>query len=140
MKRALILTVVAGVLSSAASPAWAIKQLNDHFKKLYAGDEASEEFKALVAEAKCNVCHVDRENKKKVRNPFGTALHEALEKAEFPLAEFKKEPEKYAEQLTKIFKEVEKQESGSKKYKTFADRMKAGLLPGGDVKGKPDGQ
>ncbi|GIW99439.1 MAG: hypothetical protein KatS3mg111_2772 [Pirellulaceae bacterium] len=140
MRRLLVGALVLGLCGVASSPALAIKQLNDHFKKLYAGDDADEGFKMLVDEAKCNVCHVDRENKKKVRNPYGKALHEVLEEAEFPLAEFKKDPEKYAEELTKLFKKVEGMESGSQKYKTFADRMKAGLLPGGDVKGKPDGQ
>lgn len=140
MKKYLLAVVVACFATTIATPAFAIKQLNDHFKKVYAGDEANEDFKKLVDEAKCNVCHVARENKKNVRNPYGKALHEALEEAEFPLADFKKDPEneKYTKQLNKILEDVAKMESGDEKYKTFADRMKANLLPGGNTDGKPE--
>ncbi len=138
MKRILLVVAVAVFAVSNASQAFAIKQLNDHFKKMYAGEEANEEFKKLVAEAKCNVCHVNRENKKKVRNPYGKSLHEALEKAEIPLDELKKDPEKFSEQLTEIFKKVAEEKSGDEEYKTFAARMKANLLPGGNTDGKPE--
>ncbi|MCR9291947.1 MAG: hypothetical protein NXI32_04455 [bacterium] len=138
MKRVLLAVVVASCAMMATTPVFAIKQLNDQFKAIYAGEDANEEFKSLVDEAKCNVCHVNKENKKQVRNPYGKALHEALEKEEFPIADFKKDPEKYAEQLTKIFKKIAEEKSGDEKHKTFADRMKANLLPGGNVEGKPE--
>lgn len=54
------------------------------------------------------------------------------------MAEFKKEPAKFADQVKEILKKVEAQESGDEKHKTFADRMKAKLLPGGNVKGKKE--
>jgi hypothetical protein len=138
MKKLLFIVAVAGFMISTVSPAFAIKQLNDQFKVVYAGDKATEEFKKLVADAKCNVCHVDKENKKKVRNPYGTALHEALEKDEFPVAEFKKEPEKFAERLNAILKKIEEEKSGDPKHETFSARMKANLLPGGNIEGKKD--
>ncbi len=136
MKKLLFVVAVAGFALSTVSPVFAIKQLSDQFKANYAGDKAEPEFKELVASAKCNVCHVNKENKKKVRNPYGKALHEALEKDEFPLKEFKKEPEKFAERLKDIMKKVEGEKSGDEEHKTFADRIKANLLPGGDVEGK----
>lgn len=135
MKKLLIVLTIAGLSFNLTSPALAIKQLNDQFKAIYAGDDADERFKELVSEAKCNVCHVDKEDKKKVRNPFGEALHEALEKDEFPLAEFKKEPEKFADRLKDIFKKVEEEKSGDEEHKTFGSRIEAKLLPGGDAKG-----
>lgn len=138
MKKFLLMMVVAGFALSAASPAFAVKQLKDAFVAQYAGEKADAEFKKLVEEANCNVCHVDKENKKKVRNPYGETLHEALEKVEFPVKEFAKDPEKYAEQLKEIFKKIETAESGDEKHKTFADRMKAKLLPGGNVDGKKE--
>ena len=138
MKRLLLVLLAARFSVSYAAPAFAIKQLNDQFKVVYAGDEANEEFKTLVGEAKCNVCHVAKENKKKVRNPYGTALHDALHKAEFPIKEFKKEPEKYAAKLKDIFKKVAEEKSGDEKHKTFSARMKANLLPGGNKEGKKD--
>ncbi len=136
MKKFLTVAMVAGLAMSLASPAFAIKQFNDAFKEIYAGDKADEAFKTLVTEAKCNVCHVDGGDKKKVRNPYGTALHEALEKDNFPVKDFKKEPEKFAERLKDIFKKVSEEKSGDEEHKTFAARMEAKLLPGGDKDGK----
>ncbi|MCC7334973.1 MAG: hypothetical protein IT422_07750 [Pirellulaceae bacterium] len=138
MKKICFVLILAGFALSTVSPVFAFKQLKDAFAESYAADDANADFKKLVEEAKCNVCHVNKENKKKVRNPYGTALHEALEKAEFPVKEFKKEPEKFADEIKKIFKSVEPEESGDEKHKTFADRMKANLLPGGNVDGKKE--
>lgn len=123
-------------LLTIASPAWAIKPFQDSFKSVYAGDDASEEFKTLVGDAKCNVCHVEKEDKKKVRNVYGQALQKALEKDEFPIAEFKKDQAKYADRLKEIFKKVEGEASSDEAHKTFGDRIKAKLLPGGDKDGK----
>lgn len=139
MKKILIALAIASFAVSSATPAFAIKQLQDQFKANYAGDKADEGFKKLVAEAKCNVCHTKKEKSKKVRNAYGKALHEMLEKDEFPVKDFKKDPEKYAERLKDIFKKLESEESGDKEHKTFADRMKANLLPGGDVDGAMPG-
>ena len=137
MKKTFAMLVMFGLVSSLSMPAFAIKQLNDKFKELYAAPDskdASEDFKKLVAEAKCNVCHIQGENKKK-RNPYGEAMHEALEEAKFPVKEFGKKPEAYADQVKEIFKKVIDQKAG-KTDKTFAERMKAGELPGGDKDGK----
>ncbi|MEM8733637.1 MAG: hypothetical protein AAGG44_05430 [Planctomycetota bacterium] len=136
MKNYLIAMAVVCFASTCATPAFAIKQLQDQFKKVYAGEKADADLKKLIGEAKCNVCHVAKENKKKVRNAYGKAMHEALEKAEFPLKDFKKDQDKYADQLKEIFKKLESEKSGDEEHKTFADRMKAKLLPGGDVNGK----
>ena len=138
MKKFWIVLVVAGLTVSTLSPVFAFKQLKDAWSEHYAGDKANADFKKLADEAKCNVCHVDKENKKKVRNPYGEAMHEALEKDEFPVKDFKKDQAKFAERLLAIFKQVEAAESGDETHKTFADRMKANLLPGGNVDGKKE--
>jgi hypothetical protein len=142
MRKYLIALVVAGIATTGAVPAFAVKQMNDHFIKLYAGEKADEGFKKLVSEAKCNVCHVYREAKK-VRNPYGTALHDLIEKTEFPFAEFKKarteeELAKFQEQLNAIFKQAAESKSWDENHKTFGDRIKANLLPGGNADGKPE--
>lgn len=137
MKKYLIaLTLVGFAFTMVPPQAMANKQFSDQFKKIYAGDDADEAFKELVAEAKCNVCHVDKEDKKKIRNPFGKALHELLEKDNFPTAEFKKEPEKFADRLKDLLKKVEEQEISDPEHKTFGARIEAKLLPGGDILGK----
>ncbi|MCA9132126.1 MAG: hypothetical protein KDA45_03195 [Planctomycetales bacterium] len=138
MKKFLLVAIVAGFFAASATPVFAIKQFNDAFKKQYAGEKANEEFVKLVGEAKCNVCHVNKENKKKVRNPYGTALHDALEKDQFPVKDFKKDPEKFAERLQVLFQKLEGEKCGVEEGKTFADRMKANLLPGGNVEGKTE--
>lgn len=137
MKKYLLVAVVTGFLCSSASPVFAVKQFKDVFLKEYAGENANEEFKKLAEEASCNVCHVDKE-KKKVRNPYGEAMHSLLEKDKFPVKEFQKDTsnEKLLARLKEIFKKTEGEKSGDEKHKTFGDRMKANLLPGGDVKGK----
>ena len=132
----MMVVLVLVVSTSAASPAFAIKQLADQFKKLYLTDNATPEFKAAIEEAKCNVCHVEKENKKKVRNYYGNAVHEALEKDKFPLAELKKSPEKLADRLNDIFKKLEEEKSGDAEKRTYTARMKANLSPGGDKDGK----
>lgn len=136
MRKLFGLCVVAFVACGLAQPALANKQIQDRFKAVYADDKADKDFKALVEEAKCNVCHVEKEDKKKVRNPYGKALHEALEKDKFPMADFKKEPAKFAERLNDILKKAEAEKSADENHKTFGDRMKAKLLPGGDKDGK----
>ncbi len=138
MKKFWIVLVVAGFTVSTLTPAFANKQLKDAWSAQYAGEDANADFKKLVDEAKCNVCHVNKEDKKKVRNPYGSALHEALEKDEFPVKDFKKDPAKYAERLQKLFQEIETAESGDEAHKTFADRVKANLLPGGNTDGKKE--
>lgn len=139
MKKICIALIVAGFALSTVPPAYAIKQLKEAFEKQYVGEGANADFKALADEAKCNICHVNKESKKKVHNPYGTVVKEALEKAEFPIKEFKKEPEKYATQIEAIFQSVEGEKSGDAEGRTFVDRMKkANLLPGGNVDGKKE--
>ncbi len=134
MTRVLTLTVMLGfVLGMTVSPAYAIKQFGDQFKETYTGKSENKEFIKLVEEAKCNVCHIDGENKKK-RNQYGEAVATLLKKADFPPDRFKKEPEKCKEEIEKAFKKAG--EMKDKEGKTFADKIKGGKLPGGDVKGK----
>ena len=114
-------------------PAFAIKQFGDQFKETYTKDNQNKEFVKLVEEAKCNVCHIEGENKKK-RNEYGNAVSELLKKKDFPPDRFKKEPEKCKEEIEAAFKKVE--EMKAKDEVTFGAKIKDGKLPGGDVKGK----
>jgi hypothetical protein len=137
MKKTFAMLVMVGLVSSLSMPAFAIKQLNDKFLEIYASPDSkdsSDDFKKLAKEAKCNVCHIQGENKKK-RNPYGEAMHKAIEDAKFPTKDFGKMPEKYADQIKEIFKKVGEQKAGSTD-KSFVERMKAGELPGGDKEGK----
>lgn len=138
MKRFLLALLVVAFSVSATAPAFAVSKLKGYFAAEYAGEKANDEFKGLVKSAGCYVCHVKGEDKKKVRNVYGKALHEAFEKDEFPLKDWAKDQDKYAERLKDIFKKVNEAKSGDEEHKTFNDRMKANLLPGGNVEGKKD--
>ena len=138
MRNVLIGLLVTGVGFSMSAPLMANTKLRADFVKFYADEDANEEFQALVKKAACYVCHVKGEDKKTVRNPYGKALHDALEKSEFPMEEYKKDPEKFAAQLKEIMKKIEEEKSGDEQYKTFGERMKHHLLPGGNVEGKQE--
>ena len=73
MKRALVCMVAAMAIVSYSSSAMAIKEFGETWTKVYAEKSTNEGFKKLAAEAKCNVCHIDGENKKK-HNPYGDTL------------------------------------------------------------------
>ncbi len=134
MKMLFFVCAVALIATVSFRPALATKEFGEHFKKFYADDSKNEEFKKLVAEAKCNVCHIDGENKKK-HNPFGETLKVGglLKKTYAEM--IKKEPDKARKEIEEILKKAEDKKATGKD-KTFGDRIKAGLLPGGDAKGK----
>ncbi len=139
MKKSIVMLVVVGLVSSLSMPAFAIKQLNDKFLETYASPESkdtTDAFKALAKDAKCNVCHIQGENKKK-RNPYGEAIHKALEEAKFPVKDFGKDANNptLSAQVKDVFKKVGEMKAG-KTDKTFMARIKAGELPGGDKEGK----
>ena len=134
MTRVLSLAVVFGIaMSWTASPAFAIKPFNDQFKATYSKNNENKEFVKLMEEAKCNLCHIEGAKKEK-RNEFGEAVATLLKKKEFDAERLKKEPEKCKEEMEKAFKKAE--EMKAKDGMTFGEKIKAGKLPGGDVKGK----
>ena len=119
-----LVTVLAGlavavVATTAARPAFAIKQFFDEFKELYVNAEGSDSEKALaeaVATAKCNVCHFGKS--KKNRNAYGEALDALLDK---------KEDKKNVEKIRESLEKVAAMEGPD--GKTYGARMKAGMLP-----------
>jgi len=135
MKKLLTYAAVGLIASLATANAFAIKEYSETWVKVYVDSSDKEDFKKLAGEAKCNVCHIDGENKKK-HNPYGDTLeHEGLTKKNFPPAKFKENPEGVRKQVEELMKKIEdKKAEGSDK--TFGERMKEGLLPGGDAKGK----
>ena len=135
-----VCVLVAGLCLCIAKPSFAIRAMGDVFVATYAGEDASPEFQKLVkVEARCNVCHIFRENRAK-RNPYGVAFHDALKESKFPMAEFKKAPkdEKLVAMMKEVMKKLEDQKpkDSAPDAKTFGARMKVGMLPGGDKLGK----
>jgi hypothetical protein len=134
--RKLLTYAAVGLIATVVSPnAFAIKEFSETWTKVYVDSSDKEDFKKLAGEAKCNVCHIDGENKKK-HNPYGEALEDAgLLKKTFPPKRFKDEPDKVRKEVEEILKKVESEKANGQD-KTFGERIKAGMLPGGDVKGK----
>ena len=75
-------TILALCFGIAARPAHAIKPFSVEFTGKYvkkeSKEEADQDFAKLVAEAKCNVCHMGKS--KKDRNPYGVELSKMLDK------------------------------------------------------------
>ena len=119
--------------SSLSTPAFAIKQFGDAWKEFYEKPSKNEDFKKLVADAKCNVCHIQGEKKTK-HNPYGEQVEELLKKADYPKERFENEPAKVKEEIEAAFKKVEA--AKAKDGKTYGEKIKAGELPGGTIEGK----
>ena len=81
---------------------------------------------SVVEELKCNVCHVDKEEKK-VRNDYGQALIKCG-LTEEKYKELKADKEKLADFVKEIMKKVEAEKSAS--GATFGELIKAGKAPG----------
>jgi hypothetical protein len=131
MRIALFVCAVALMATCSMKPAFAIKQFGEQFGRVYVEDSKNDDFKKLVAEAKCTVCHVG--DKKKDRNSYGEALHEAgLDKKKFqPM--FTSDPDKAKKEVEEILKKVEDTKADGEE-KSFGEKIKDGLLPGGDKK------
>ncbi len=120
--------LVALVVCVVAVPtAEAIPAFKKEFDALYAkkdGTEAEQALAAAVEKAKCNVCHVAGKEKK-VRNAYGDALAELLDK---------KADEKDKEKIIASLKKVEEMKSikDDESSPTFGELIHEGKLPAGE--------
>lgn len=120
----------------ATEDALAIKTFQEAWNKYYIeGEGKMKDLKDQVAEAKCNVCHVQGE-KKTVHNAYGEALEELLDKDNYKATRVKEEPEKVQKELEEAFKKVEDHKGPGDM--TFKQRMEKGMLPGGNKDGKAE--
>jgi hypothetical protein len=101
-------------------------QARPDYKKVL--DAASKDTKIapVVEELKCNVCHVDKEEKK-VRNDYGQALVKCG-LSEEKYKELKADKEKLADFIKEVMKKAEAEKSAS--GATFGELIKAGKAPG----------
>ncbi len=131
MKKFLVCALVVGIsFGMAARPAFAIKQFGEAWGEVYVKSSKDEGFKTLVGEAKCNVCHL-QESKKK-HNEYGLEVKKLIKKKDFPADRFKTDAAKCKAEIEAAFKKVE--EIKAKDGKTYGEKIKAGQLPGGEVK------
>jgi len=101
-------------------------QARPDYKKV--SDAASKDTKIapVVEELKCNLCHVDKEEKK-VRNDYGQALVKCG-LSEEKYKELKEDKEKLAAYIKEVIKKAEAEKSAS--GATFGELIKAGKAPG----------
>lgn len=132
MKKVVLLLVCGMVVSLSANAALAIPAFKKEFDARYVDSEPQtpekEALGAAVKKAKCNVCHGKDENgkdSKKVRNAYGEALSELLDKKEDA-----KNKEKINEALDKVAEM--KSDPDDDNSPTFGDLIKEGKLPAGD--------
>ncbi len=123
--------VVFGGIATAGSHAFTITEFNKQWKARYLGDDAPKGFKLAAEGAGCNVCHVKREDKKKVRNEYGNAIMKYLKAKDFPKPRITDEPEKVKAEILMGFEAASELKSAD--GKTFAEKIKAGELPATDA-------
>jgi len=130
------LTTVLSVVVAGAfcvSPAFGIltfrKEFEAYYKVKAPTTDTEVAFAELAKEARCNICHVDGEEKE-IRNPYGMALSELLDEEKFDRTRCKEDPEGVTKEITDAFKQVEAKESPW--AKTFGELIRAGKLPGAE--------
>ena len=77
--------------------------------------------------AGCFVCHVKGEDKKKVRNEYGMAVHEYLDAEKFTKEYIKENEEKAAAEMTEGLKKAGEKKSSD--GEVFGEKIAAGKLP-----------
>ena len=115
-----------------ASPAMAISEFGKQWKNEFlGGEDVDEDFKRAGRKAGCYVCHVKGEDKKKVRNEYGNAIHKFLKAEDFSKEYVKANPEEAKKKILEGFKKAG--EAKSKDGKTFTDKIKNNELPATDA-------
>jgi hypothetical protein len=127
MKR---LAVIFGCLMFVASPAIANSTFSKMWKGKYAGKDADEGFQKAVKGQGCYICHVKSEDKKKVRNEYGMAIHEYIKAEDFPKDYVKDNPEEAKAKILEGFSKAGKHKS--KDEKAFEEKIKNNEIPATD--------
>lgn len=129
MKRFAILSLCLGFL---VSPAFATSEFSKQWKSEYlGGEDVNDDFKKTARKAGCYVCHVKKEDKKKVRNEYGKAIHKFLKAEDFPKDWVKANPEEAKKKIVEGLKKAG--EMKSKDGKAFGAKIKANELPATDA-------
>ncbi len=138
---------VAVLASGAAKEATAISAFKSEFFDTYVKEDPSTAQESAFAEAanastgKCYVCHVNMTAKgekglgKKIRNNYGRALSEFLDKENFSSERRSAEPDKVKAEIQEAFKKVAAMKSNPSdpSSPTFGELIAAGKIPGNDV-------
>ena len=130
MKRSQICTGVVSfviAVSFCSQTVLATSEFNKQWKKEYLGEGVDPDFVKTARKAGCFVCHVKGEDKKKVRNEYGTAVQEFLDAHDFKKDYVKENPDEAREKIVAGFKQAGEKKSSD--GKTFAEKIEANELP-----------
>ncbi|MCO8123663.1 hypothetical protein NHH03_18095 [Stieleria sp. TO1_6] len=128
MKRFAILFGCFALLAGSAS---ATSEFNKQWKSKYLSDESvDEDFVKTARKHGCYICHVVKEDKKKVRNEYGQAINKFLKEKDFPKDWVKENPEEAKKLIWAGFDKAG--ELKSKDGKTFAEKIKNNEVPATD--------
>ena len=127
------LAVAAVLVGCLVAPASATPVFNKEWKAKFLGSDADENLVSAAKKAKCNVCHVNRKNKKKDegKNEYGKAISKFLSAKDFKTAKVRANPKEAREKILAGFEEANKLES--KDGEVFGAKIKAGELPATDA-------
>ena len=115
-----------------ASPAMATSEFSKQWKNAYlSGDDVYPDFVKTARKAGCYICHVKKQDKKKVRNEYGMAVHKFLKAKDFTKEYIKANPEEAKKKIQEGFKKAN--ELKSKDEEKFGDKIKANKLPATDA-------
>jgi len=126
------------LLAVAAAPALAIPPFMKEFQAKYlkpdSADEKDKEFAKLVSDTtKCNVCHVQGQEKK-VRNAYGNEVSMLLKKDNFKAERLKDEADKVTAEIVAALDAVAAKKSGDDASPTYGQLIAEHKLPGGEGK------
>ncbi len=134
------------MLACAHAPLYAMPPFYKEFQAKFinpdADDEKAKQFaKIALAEetGQCLICHV-KDQEKTVRNPFGAALAELLDKDNFKQARLDAEPEKVKQEIQEALDKVAalKVDPAKDDSPTFGELIAQGRLPGLPLEDKPE--
>ncbi|NIM09088.1 MAG: hypothetical protein GTO53_08065 [Planctomycetales bacterium] len=140
------------VLCGDSQTCQAIPPFKTEFFEVYVKENPSTPEETALAEAadaktgKCWICHVNMKDRgesklgKKVRNNYGKALSQFLNKDDFGSERRKAEPEKVKTQIREAFTKVEalKSDPNDPQSMTYGELIASGKLPGNDEPDKAD--
>lgn len=129
MKR---LAAFLGCLMLTVNTAMATSDFSKTWKDQFIGKDADEAYVSTIRRQSCNICHVKGEDKKKVRNEYGTAINEYLKFKDFPKEYIKENPQEASAKMLEGFKKAG--DHKSKDGKTFAEKIKNNEIPATDAK------
>lgn len=105
----------------------ATSEFNKQWKNEFLGEGVDAEYVKAARKAGCHICHVKGEDKKKVRNEYGMAVHKFLDADDFEKEYVKANPEEAKQRIVEGFKKAGEEKSSDGRL--FSEKIEANELP-----------